>query len=166
MLFQILQDAVFAAIAAIGFAAISKPPKRVYPFCALIAACGHSIRYFLMNSDFGLHLNIIVATLLASFSVGILAVVLSPKAKTPAEACLFPALLPMIPGIYAYKTFGALGMCIISDTEKLFSHYFYLFAFNGITMVCILTSMVVGATIPIFLLKKISFRATREDKFL
>ncbi|MDE6366976.1 MAG: threonine/serine exporter family protein, partial [Muribaculaceae bacterium] len=45
MILQIFQDALFSAIAAIGFAAISNPPRRAYPLCALIAAAGHSIRY-------------------------------------------------------------------------------------------------------------------------
>ncbi|MDE6217395.1 MAG: threonine/serine exporter family protein, partial [Muribaculaceae bacterium] len=87
----------------------------------------------------------------------------SSVAKMPAETCLFPSLLPMIPGIYAYKTFGGLVMCIWTEGEERFSHYFYLFASNGITCLFILLGMVAGATIPIFLLKKISFQATRRQ---
>lgn len=166
MWIQILQDALFSAIAAIGFASISRPPERIYPYCGLIAALGHSIRFFLMNQDFGLHLHIIAATFIASLSIGILAVLFSPHAKAPAETCLFPALLPMIPGIYAYKTFGAIAMCLLKDGEEIFNHYFYLFAFNGFMTLFILLTMVVGATIPVFMLKKITFRATRANKFM
>ena len=108
MIGQILQDALFAAIAAIGFAAISRPPRRAYIYCAIIAAVGHSLRYVLMNV-LSWHVPIITATLVASFVIGVLAVFLSPVAKTPAETCLFPALLPMIPGMYAYKAFGGLA---------------------------------------------------------
>lgn len=106
-------------------------------------------------------MNIILATFLASFFVGLLAVFLSPVARTPAETCLFPALLPMIPGIYAYKTFGGLAMCIFGNDESAFYHSFYLFAQNGLTCLFILLGMVVGATIPIFIFKKVSFQATR-----
>ena len=45
MVEKIFQDALFAAIAAIGFAAISRPPRRAYVYCALIAAVGHSLRF-------------------------------------------------------------------------------------------------------------------------
>lgn len=160
MLIEYLQDAFFAAVAAIGFAAISNPPRRAYLFCALIAAIGHSTRFLMMHQQvFGLH--IVLATTAAALLVGLLAVILSPVAKMPAETCLFPSLLPMIPGIYAYKAFGGLVLCMYRGSEGEFSHYFYLFASNGLTCLFILIGMVTGATIPIFMLKKISFQATR-----
>lgn len=160
MLIEFLQDAFFAAIAAIGFAAISNPPRRAYLYCALIAAAGHSTRFLLMNDALtGMH--IVLATTLASLLVGILAVLFSPVVHTPAETCLFPSLLPMIPGIYAYRTFGGLVMCLYQGQEAGFGHYFYLFASNGLTCLFILLGMVIGATIPIFLMKNISFQATR-----
>ena len=89
MLLQILQDALFAAIAAIGFSAISNPPKRAYFYCALLAAVGHSLRFVLMQAP-GIGWHIIVASVVAAFIIGVLAVFLSPKVKTPAETCLFP----------------------------------------------------------------------------
>lgn len=160
MLVEFIQDAFFAALAAIGFAAISNPPKRAYLYCAIIAAVGHSVRFLLMHeSVFGLH--IVAASTIAALIIGVLAVLFSPISKTPAETCLFPSLLPMIPGIYAYKTFGGLMMCLSHSNEADFGHYFYLFANNGLTCLFILLGMVVGATIPIFLLKNISFQATR-----
>lgn len=159
MIYQILQDALFSAIAAIGFAAISRPPRRAYPYCAIIAALGHSLRYVLMNTSLDMH--IIPATFLAAFVIGILAVLVSPMSKIPAETYLFPSLLPMIPGIYAYKTFAGLGMCLFSSGEAEFFHSLYIFGYNGITCGCILLCMVIGAVSPIFMLKKISFQATR-----
>ncbi|MDE5941286.1 MAG: threonine/serine exporter family protein [Muribaculaceae bacterium] len=158
MLAEFIQDAAFAAVAATGFAAISNPPRQAYLYCALIAAAGHSFRFVLMNPA-GIH--IVVATAMASLLVGVLAVLFSPRVKVPAETCLFPALLPMIPGIYAYKAVGGMIMCIYNNSEAAFSRYFYLFASNGLTCFFILLAMAVGAVVPIFLMKKISFRATR-----
>ncbi len=160
MLLNIFQDGFFAAIAAIGFASISNPPKSAYLYCAFIAAVGHSMRYILMNNPF-FDTHIIVASTIAAFVIGLLAVWVSPKAKCPAETCLFPALLPMIPGMYAYRTVGALILCLNHTAEEAFSHYFYLLNFNGFTCVFIIMGMVIGATIPIFIFKKTSFQATR-----
>ena len=161
MLLSILQDAFFAALAAVGFAAISRPPRRAYLYCALIAAIGHSARFSLMSPAIGIELSIIPATFLAAMLVGVLAVFLSPLAHTPAETCLFPSLLPMIPGMYAYKAFGGLALCLMSGSREVFDNNFYLFASNSMTCICILIGMVVGATIPIFIFKNISFTATR-----
>ncbi len=161
MLLQILQDGLFAAIAAVGFAAISRPPKAAYLFCAIIAAVGHSARFLLMSEACGL--NILGATAIAAFIVGLLSVWLSPKAKIPPETCLFPSLLPMIPGMYAYRAFGGLALCLTGSSEATFSHDFYLFASNGLTCLFILLVMVIGATIPIFLFRRRSFTSTRES---
>ncbi len=89
MLLQFLQDGFFAAIAAIGFAAISNPPRKAYLLCAIIAAAGHSARFLLMNETI-LGFHIVVATTIAAFIVGVLAVFLSPLARVPAETCLSP----------------------------------------------------------------------------
>lgn len=159
MVLHILQDALFSAIAAIGFAAISRPPKQAYIYCALTAALGHSLRFVLMQEP--VDMNILFATLLGSLVVGLLAVFFAGYAKFPAETCLFPALLPMIPGMYAYRTFGGLGLSLLADSQEQFDRYFYLFSYNGIMTVTILLCMVVGATLPIFILKKIAFQATR-----
>ena len=161
MLISILQDALFAALAAIGFAAISRPPVRAYPYCALIAAIGHATRYTLMTPELGVGMSIIPATFLAALLVGILAVFLSPMAHTPAETCLFPSLLPMIPGMYAYRAVGGWALCLMSSHREVFENSFYLFASNSMTCICILLGMVVGATIPIFIFKNVSFTATR-----
>lgn len=157
---EIIQDAFFAAIAAIGFAAISRPPRRAYLFCAILAAVGHSSRYVLIFPGL-LEAHIVVATTLAAFVVGLLAVFFSPMARIPAETCLYPALLPMIPGIYAYKTFGGLAMCVFGHGADQYDFYFYQFTYNGIMCLFILLGMVLGASLPIFLFKKISFQATR-----
>ena len=158
MIQQILTDALFAAIAAVGFAAISRPPARAYLWCALIAAIGHSARMVMISYG---ALHIAAATTVASFLVGILAVFCSPIARTPAETCLFPALLPMIPGVYAYKAFGGLAKSVLAADTIDFHHYFILFAQNALVCLAILLGMVIGATLPIFIFKDISFRATR-----
>lgn len=155
---DILQDALFAAIAAIGFAAISRPPRRAYLWCAATAAAGHSLRFILMCESVGIH--IIPASLIAAFTIGVLAVLASACARFPAETCLFPSLLPMIPGIYAYKCFGALALSMLSEPTA-FSHCFSLFCYNGIMCCGILLCLVTGATLPIFIFKKIAFQATR-----
>lgn len=160
ILAHILEDALFAAMASIGFSSISNTPRRTYAICALAAAVGHASRYILMSPQI-LDLNIIVASTIAAFIVGLIAVLFAPVVKCPAEVCLFPALLPMIPGMYAYRTIQALISCLTNPPEELYNHYFYLLTFNGFYAAMIMLGMVLGATIPIFMFKKISFQATR-----
>ena len=159
-LFNILQDAFFAAIAGVGFASISNPPRQAYKYCALIAAIGHATRYVLTHNSYG-EINLIGASFIASLAVGVLTVFLAPRAKCPAETFSFPALLPMIPGMYAYRAVEALLGCLTHPEEARFNHYLYLLSYNGLTCTFIILGMVIGATVPIFLFKNTSFKATR-----
>ncbi|MDE6109692.1 MAG: threonine/serine exporter family protein [Muribaculaceae bacterium] len=157
---NIFLDGLFAAIAAIGFASISSTPRRAYIACAVTAAAGHAVRYVLMRPDL-LAVSIVPATAIAALVVGVLGVLFAPSIKCPAEVCFFPALLPMVPGMYAYHALQALAMCLASPGGAGFQAAFGAFASNGLTCVFIVLAMVLGANVPVFLLKNIAFRATR-----
>ena len=54
-------------------------------------------------------------------------------------------------------------MCMLHGSEEAFNHYFYIFTSNGLSCFFIILSMTVGATLPIFLMPRISFTATRRS---
>lgn len=158
VIYHIAEDAFFAAVAAIGFAAISNPPRKALKYCALIAAVGHALRYCLIDIA-GWH--IVMSSLFAAFAVGLLAIIFAPKAKCPPETFAFPSLLPMIPGMYAYRALQAFVLSLSTSDEGLFNHYFYLCESNGVTCIFIVLSMVLGQMIPILLFKRVSFSSTK-----
>lgn len=156
---KLLLDMVFSGIAAVGFAAISNTPRRVLKFCALIAALGHVSRYSMINF-LGCHL--VLASLVGAIVVGILAILIAPRLKCPPETFSFPALLPMIPGIYAYRTIQALAVSLTTSDEAQFEHWFYLFESNGLITLFVVLAMVIGQMLPILLFPKISFTSTKS----
>lgn len=155
---DILLDAVLAAIAAIGFAAISNPPRATIGYCALIAGLGHATRYCMTRFFIA---NIVVSSLCGALVIGILAIIFSPKARCPPETFSFPALLPMIPGIYAYRAVQGFVMSLSAVSEEQFNHCFYLCESNGITCGFVILGMVLGQMIPILMFKKRAFSSTR-----
>lgn len=158
LFFLILKDGIFAAMAAIGFSSISNPEAKVFPPCALIAAMGHMTRYVLMNI-FGCQLS--GSSLLAALVIGFLSLPAAKWIKTPAECISFPALLPMIPGMYAYRTIQSLTHCLGAASEPDFLHYLYLLRFNWMTCTVTIIAMVVGVTLPTLVFNKFSFKVTR-----
>lgn len=156
---KLLLDMIFSGIAAVGFAAISNTPRRVLKFCAMIAALGHVSRYCMINF-LGCHL--VVASLVGALVVGILAIIIAPRLKCPPETFSFPSLLPMIPGIYAYRTIQALAMSLTTTDESEFEHWFYLFESNGLITFFVVLAMVVGQMLPILIFPKISFTSTKS----
>lgn len=157
---DILLDGLFAAIAAIGFAIISNPPCKAFIVCPILAAVGHGLRYFLLNCSF-IHMDISTASFFAALCIGLLAIPFAQIIHCPAEVFSFPSLLPMIPGMYAYRSVLALTKFIQTSDSQESLDYVMQFSYNGITATFILFALVVGTAIPIFLFSKQSFSATR-----
>lgn len=160
LLISVLLDGAFAAVAAIGFAVISNPPRRAILGCAILAAVGHGLRYFLLEH---VGLDISAASLFAAFSIGLLSLWFASRIHCPAEVFAFPSLLPMIPGMYAYKTILAL-MKFLTDKSgdstqsvELITEIFR----NGLTALFVLFALVIGVALPIFLFHKRSYMMTR-----
>ena len=97
-LLAILSDGFFAAVAAVGFGAVSDPPMRAFPAIALLAAVGHALRFCLMDTG----VDIASASLCASVAIGIGSLLQGGRIHCPMTVLFIPALLPMIPGMYAY----------------------------------------------------------------
>ena len=100
MIEETLIRAVCAAVAAMGFGAVSNPSRRSFPVIAVLAASGYALRYVLMQ---GGGLDIATATLLASMLIGFGSLWLGKMIHSPMTTLYIPALLPMVPGMYAYK---------------------------------------------------------------
>jgi len=162
ILIDILTDGFFAAIAAIGFGAISDPPLRAFPSIALLSAIGHSLRFCLMHY---LGVDIAAASLCASFSIGMVSLLLGKRIYCPMTVLYIPALLPMIPGMFAYKTVFSLIMFMQNmKVPELKQKYLIDLFTNGIVTCSVIFMLAVGATIPLFLFIKQAFSLTRRKK--
>ncbi len=155
---MILFDGLLAAIAAIGFAVISNPSRKSVFVSALLAAIGHSLRFFLIK----LGLEISLATFVAASCIGLMSVLFAKLIHCPAEVFSFPSLLPMIPGLFAYRTI--LGLIkFMQNTDAIKSQQYMLDIFhNGLTTLFILLALVIGVSLPVLLFPKYSFRVTRK----
>lgn len=156
---SLTEDMIYGAVASVGFASISNPPMRSLKYCGIIAGLGHGVRFLLMKN---VGLSIVGSCFMAALLVGFLAVLCSGRVKCPAECLSFPALLPMIPGMYAYHMVqGLIGLMESGGKKDVFDYYFFTFEYNLIITLSVIFLMVVGISMPIFFLKKLSFEATK-----
>lgn len=95
ILVDILLDGLFAAVAGVGFGAISDPPLRAFRYIALLAAVGHACRFCLMTY---LGWDIATSSLFGSLTIGFGSLWLGKKVFCPMTVLYIPALLPMVPG--------------------------------------------------------------------
>ena len=158
MIQLMLIDGLLAAIAAIGFAVISNPPRKAIFVSAILAALGHSLRLFLIKSG----LDISLSTFVAATFIGLLSMLFARIIRCPAEVFSFPSLLPMIPGMFAYRTILSL-IRFMQSTDVIRAQGFMLdFFHNGLTTLFILLALVVGVSLPILFFPKLSFSVTRK----
>lgn len=159
---DILTDGLFAAVAAIGFGAISDPPLRAFPSIATLAAVGHALRFCLMSY---LGVDIATASLCASFTIGMGSLLLGKRIYCPMTVLYIPALLPMIPGMYAYKTVFSLIMFMQNlQAPALQEKYMMDLCTNAIVTCSAIFMLAVGATMPLFLFINRAFSMTRHKK--
>jgi len=158
MIRLVLVDGLLAAIAAIGFAVISNPPRKAIFVSAILAALGHSLRFFLIKSG----LDISLSTFVAATFIGLLSIVFARIIHCPAEVFSFPSLLPMIPGMFAYRTILSV-IRFMQNSDVIKSQQFMMdFFHNGMTTLFILLALVVGVSLPILFFPKLSFSVTRK----
>lgn len=158
---EILLDAFFAAVAGTGFGTISDPPANALPRIACLAAVGHALRFVLMHWG----MDIATASFIAGFAIGSCSLILARQISVPMTILYIPALLPMIPGIYAYKTVFSLIMFLqsLGDTQRSFS-YIQSFFLNATVSTTVVAFLGAGAALPTFIFKKLSHALSRPPR--
>lgn len=160
---DILLDGLFAAIAAIGFGAVSDPADAGFP--PYRPAGGHGARPAVLPDALLFSRHRHGASLFASISIGFGSLWLGRGIRCPMTALYIPALLPMVPGIYAYKTVFSLIMFLQSlndPGEGL--QYMQQFFLNATVSLSVIALLAAGATLPIFVFNHQAFSLTRRRK--
>lgn len=103
----------------------------------------------------------VVASSLAGLVVGLLAVPAAMKIHYPAEGFVFPALLAMVPGMFAYK--AVRDLIDIVQMPDVANEYITRFFHNSSLTVMVMFDMVACCVIPIFLFRKETFSVTRKE---
>ena len=157
---DILLDGLLAAVAGIGFGSISRPPRRAFLYIAILAAVGHAVRFYLMK---GQGVDIASASFCASVVIGALSLWFGRLSYCPITVLYIPALLPMVPGMYAYKSVFALikFMNHLNETD-LAGKYLQEMMSNAVVTFSTVFLLALGATIFIFIFPKKAYSMTRR----
>ena len=104
IILKLIDDMFFATIPAIGFALLFNVPPKALRYCAILAALGHGSRTLLLYFNTPL----VFATFFAASLIGFIGVHLSHKYLAHPKVFTVAAIIPMIPGVYAYKAMIAM----------------------------------------------------------
>lgn len=160
ILFDIIAKSFWAGIAAIGFGILFNIPRRaIFPVWAL-GAVGGFIKFGMMHFDFG----IVLASFVGAIAIGIISIQLAHMRNSPPLVFSIPAVIPMVPGFFAYKMMlGLIALASIENTD------FYLQTLvetvnNGAKMLFILLSLGIGVAMPMLIMRKESVKKLKRDK--
>ena len=150
LLVNCLQDGALAAVACTGYAVVSRPTKAIVIVAIALAAVGRMGRFLLQYSGMG----IATASLGAAMLIALCSIPVSRRLHIPAEMFVFPALVPMIPGVFAYRaTLTILQFLREADgfhAQSLLVQFFY----NATTAFFIMGALAIGASMPLLLLRR------------
>ncbi|MDE6493873.1 MAG: threonine/serine exporter family protein [Bacteroidales bacterium] len=159
MIEETLIRAVCAAFAALGFGAVSNPSRKSLPGIMILAAVGYAVRYVLMQLA---GWDIATSTLAAALLMGFGSLWLGSVVHCPMTTLYIPALLPMVPGMYAYKAVFSI-ILFMQNLGTQAEAFLYLnnFFLNVIITVTVILCMTVGASLPMFILSRRATSLTR-----
>jgi uncharacterized membrane protein YjjP (DUF1212 family) len=138
------QDAVFSALAALGYAFLFNVPARVAWACVLCGVASHTTRTLCVH----LGIDIISGTVIGALAAGFLAQGFARYFEAPAAAFAFPGVVAMVPGAYAFRAVlgslqivhGAAAPPLVTETLSL-----------GIAVVLMVAAIAVGIAAPALL---------------
>ena len=138
---DIILNAIFAAIPAVGFAMLFNVPKSALKYCAFGGAIVYTLREIFMD----LTLTIELATFLASMIIGLIALYWSRKNLVPRPIYTVASIIPMIPGTYA---FTAMISLVDMNTHGVSSELIEIFIESGLKSISILGAISFGLALP------------------
>lgn len=146
------EDALWSAVAAVGFAVLFNVPRRALPGCALAGGIGHAIRTLCMQAGLSLEL----ATLAAATAVGFIAELLAKRLSTPRIVFAVPGVIPLVPGVLAYQTLlgvfelvGLIDLKHVAAADELVAT-----AVSGVKTGLVLVAIALGIIAPNLLFRR------------
>ncbi|MGL6261406.1 threonine/serine exporter family protein [Vibrio sp. WXL210] len=141
LIFALLEDMLLASIPAIGFAMLFNVPQRALFYCALGGAIGHGLRFLLL--EYGVPIE--WATFAAATTVSVIGIYWSQRFLAHPKVFTVAAMIPMVPGVYAFKAMIALiEIQYIGYSEPLMA----MLVENFLAAIFIITALAVGLALP------------------
>lgn len=154
------EKGIWFGLASLGFAVLFNVPPRSLLLIWILAAIGGVIRLLMMN--FGM--NIVLASFIVSTIIGFLSIQAAHTKHTPPIIFSIPAVIPMVPGILAYRTM--LGFIkLASDHINIpYDQLLTETTSNGLKMIFILMALAVGVSVPMLITRKESIKHLKMKK--
>jgi uncharacterized membrane protein YjjP (DUF1212 family) len=147
------EDAVFSALAALGYVLLFNVPLRMAWACVLCGVVSHTSRTLL----FHLGIDIITGTLVGALAASFAAEGFARRFRAPAATFAFPGVVAMVPGAYAFRAvIGGLEIAHAAASPQLVAETAAL----AVTVGLMVAAIAVGVAAPVLFLAPFRRRPT------
>ena len=157
---SLTEKCIWFGFAAMGFAVLFNVPTRTLLPVFIMGALGGLTKVVLVQ----LQVNVIIASLAGATLIGFLSISFAHNKHAPPPVFSIPAVIPMVPGIFAYRMMLGL-ISLAGDIDK--TKYIQILSdtiHNGLKVMFILMSLAAGVGLPMLITRKDSAKDIRFKK--
>ena len=156
----LLEKGIWFGVAAVGFAVLFNVPVRILLPIFIMGALGGLTKVVLLQFE----INVIIASLFGATLIGFLSIAFAHSKHAPPPIFAIPAVIPMVPGIFAYRIM--LGLIkLATDIDHASSNQILSeTVHNGLKVMFILMSLAAGVGLPMLITRKDSAKEIRFRK--
>ncbi len=159
----LIEKAIWLGCAGVGFAILFNVPRRTLGIIYIIAAIGGMIKFLLIANEIGL----VFSSLCGASAIGFISVLAAHYRKAPPMTFALPALIPMVPGMFAYNAMiGVIKLTSESSDSELYNKLFFETVNNGLKALFIILALSAGVAIPLLITRKQSVKRLKNDVIL
>lgn len=155
-----LEKGLWFGLAAVGFAVLFNVPARTLVSIFIMAALGGLTKTIMIH----LESNVIVASFTGATLIGFLSITFAHRKHAPPPIFSIPAVIPMVPGIFAYRMMLGLISLAGKIEPTTYTQILSETINNGLKVMLILMSLAGGVGLPMLLTRKESAKQIRFGK--
>ena len=149
---SLIEPAAMAAVTAVAFAVLFSVPARRLMAVGLLGAFGIIVKFSLISHGW----SVIEGSFVAAMGIGLSSMLLAWVCHAPTVVFSLPAVIPMVPGVFAYRTM--LGILDFTRAGEMTQELLMKIISNGLSTAFILLCLAIGVALPNLLMRGRSLR--------
>lgn len=145
---------IWLGCAAVGFGILFNVPQRTLAGIFIMAALGGALKLLIMHLGSG----IILASFLGAMSIGFMCVYAAHWRHSPPFVLAIPAVIPMVPGAFAYRTMLGIIRLTGNLDPDVFTQLLQQTVDNGLKAFFVLLALSLGVSTPMLLTRSESVK--------
>jgi uncharacterized membrane protein YjjB (DUF3815 family) len=148
------EKGIWFALASMGFAVLFNVPPRTLLLIMILALIGGMTRLIMLHYG----INIILGSFAGATIIGFLSIQAAHIRHAPHLVFSIPAVIPMVPGVLAYRTMLGLIKLASEHSHTPLNQILTETTSNGLKMAFILIALAVGVSVPMLISRQETFK--------